>query len=94
LAVGCWLLAVGGNSVGCLGEAHGPASAVLFGSGDNRVMHSDGFSIGLMDQRLWQHPEWRRGCMAMLRALPGVMAWGLVTGMVMAQSGLPAWGLC
>ncbi len=55
-------------------------------------MHSDGFSIGLMDQRLWQHPEWRRGCMAMLRALPGVMAWGLVTGMVMAQSGLPAWG--
>lgn len=27
----------------------------------------------------------------MLRALPGVAAWGLVTGMVMAQSGLPMW---
>lgn len=27
----------------------------------------------------------------MYKALPGVAAWGLVTGMVMAQSGLPLW---
>lgn len=56
-------------------------------------MRSHGFSISLMDRRLWCHPERQQGTRAMLHALPGVMAWGAVTGMVMAQSGLPLWGV-
>ncbi|AWI52222.1 branched-chain amino acid ABC transporter permease [Aquabacterium olei] len=47
--------------------------------------------LSLLDARLWRHPEREQGTRAMLRALPGVAAWGLVTGMVMAQSGLPMW---
>lgn len=47
--------------------------------------------LSLLDARLWRHAEREQGTRAMLRALPGVAAWGLVTGMVMAQSGLSIW---
>lgn len=45
-----------------------------------------------MDWRaLWDHPERAVGSREMWRVMPGLMAWALVTGMVMAKSGLPTW---
>lgn len=43
----------------------------------------------LLDPRIWQHPECRRGMREMARVVPGMMAWGLVTGVAMTTSGLP-----
>ncbi|MCH8178682.1 MAG: AzlC family ABC transporter permease [Proteobacteria bacterium] len=43
----------------------------------------------LLDPRLWRHPECRQGVRDMARVVPGMMAWGLVTGVAMTTSGLP-----
>jgi len=40
---------------------------------------------------LWRHPEREQGMRDMARVMPGLMAWALVTGVVMAKSGLPTW---
>lgn len=40
---------------------------------------------------LWRHPERRQGMVDMARVMPGMVAWGVVTGVVMAKSGLPVW---
>lgn len=43
-------------------------------------------------RRLWDNPAWRaefdRGVREMLPASPGILAWGLVTGVAMVKSGL------
>ena len=36
----------------------------------------------------WRHPEFRRGAREMVGIAMGIAAWGLVTGMTMAKSGL------
>jgi predicted branched-subunit amino acid permease len=38
---------------------------------------------------LWRHPEFARGAREMTGVSLGIGAWGLVTGVAMAQSGLP-----
>lgn len=43
----------------------------------------------LLDARLWRHPECRKGMRDMAAVTPGVMAWGLVTGVAMVKAGLP-----
>lgn len=43
----------------------------------------------LFDPRLLAHPAFRRGMGDMARVLPGMLAWGLVTGVAMTTSGLP-----
>jgi predicted branched-subunit amino acid permease len=40
---------------------------------------------------LCQHPEARRGALDMLPMVPGMAAWGLVTGVAMVKSGLDPW---
>lgn len=40
---------------------------------------------------LWRHPERAQGMRDMARVMPGLMAWAVVTGVVMAKSGLPFW---
>ncbi len=45
--------------------------------------------LGLLDARLWRHPECRQGMRDMARVMPGLMTWALVTGVAMAKSGLP-----
>jgi predicted branched-subunit amino acid permease len=40
------------------------------------------------DPPLWRHPEFARGARGMAGLALGVAAWGLVTGIAMAQSGL------
>jgi len=39
--------------------------------------------------RTWQHPEFARGAREMTGTALGIAAWGLVTGVAMAKSGLP-----
>jgi predicted branched-subunit amino acid permease len=39
--------------------------------------------------RTWQHPEFARGAREMVGTALGIAAWGLVTGVAMAKSGLP-----
>lgn len=39
---------------------------------------------------LWRHPEFKRGASDMLGIALGVGAWGLVTGVAMIKTGLPA----
>lgn len=39
--------------------------------------------------RLWQHPEFARGWRDMVGTALGIAAWGLLTGIAMAKSGLP-----
>lgn len=39
--------------------------------------------------RIWQHPEFARGARDMVGTALGIAAWGLVTGVAMAKSGLP-----
>jgi predicted branched-subunit amino acid permease len=39
--------------------------------------------------RLWRHPEFARGAREMTATALGIGAWGLVTGVAMAKSGLP-----
>ena len=43
----------------------------------------------LLDARIWRDPECRQGMRDMARVAPGMMAWGLVTGVAMTTSGLP-----
>jgi predicted branched-subunit amino acid permease len=38
---------------------------------------------------LWRHPEFARGAKEMTSTALGIAAWGLVTGVAMAKSGLP-----
>jgi predicted branched-subunit amino acid permease len=38
---------------------------------------------------VWRHPEFRRGARDMVGISLGIAAWGLVTGVAMAKSGLP-----
>jgi len=38
---------------------------------------------------IWRHPEFRNGARDMVGVSPGIAAWGLVTGVAMAKSGLP-----
>lgn len=46
-------------------------------------------SLSLLDLRLWRHEECALGMKEMARVMPGLMTWGLVTGVAMAKSGLP-----
>jgi predicted branched-subunit amino acid permease len=43
----------------------------------------------LLDPRLRGHPAFLQGMKDMARVLPGMLAWGLVTGVAMTTSGLP-----
>lgn len=43
----------------------------------------------LLDARIWRDPEFQQGMRDMARVAPGMMAWGLVTGVAMTTSGLP-----
>ncbi|WP_133609968.1 AzlC family ABC transporter permease [Aquabacterium commune] len=43
----------------------------------------------LLDARIWRDPECHQGMRDMARVAPGMMAWGLVTGVAMTTSGLP-----
>lgn len=43
----------------------------------------------LLSPVLWTHEECRRGMRDMLAVTPGVVAWGLVTGVAMVKAGLP-----
>jgi predicted branched-subunit amino acid permease len=45
--------------------------------------------LSLLDPRLWRHPAFAAGAKEGARVMPGMMAWGVVTGMAMTQSGLP-----
>jgi predicted branched-subunit amino acid permease len=45
--------------------------------------------LTLLDPVLWGHPACRQGMKDMLAVTPGVMAWGLVTGVTMVKMGLP-----
>ena len=38
----------------------------------------------------WRHPEFRRGALEMSGIAVGIAAWGLITGVAMVNSGLPA----
>jgi predicted branched-subunit amino acid permease len=40
---------------------------------------------------LWRHPACAQGMRDMARVMPGLMAWAVITGVVMAKSGLPTW---
>jgi predicted branched-subunit amino acid permease len=40
---------------------------------------------------LWRHPGRVQGMKDMTRVMPGLMAWAVITGVVMAKSGLPTW---
>lgn len=42
-------------------------------------------------RHVFQHPEGRRGVRDMLPMVPGMAAWGLVTGVAMVKSGLDPW---
>ena len=39
---------------------------------------------------IWRHPEFRRGAVEMVPTALGIAAWGLITGVAMGKSGLPA----
>jgi predicted branched-subunit amino acid permease len=43
----------------------------------------------LLSRPIWRHPEFARGARAMVGVSLGIAAWGLVTGVAMAKSGLP-----
>jgi predicted branched-subunit amino acid permease len=46
-------------------------------------------SIDTAPPALWRHPEFARGAREMTGTALGIAAWGLVTGVAMAKSGLP-----
>lgn len=50
-----------------------------------RIHHN---RLSLIDRRLWRGEEFRIGLRDMFAASPGIAAWGLVTGVAMAKSGL------
>ena len=43
----------------------------------------------VLPRPLWRHPEFARGARDMVGVSMGIAAWGLVTGVAMAKSGLP-----
>jgi predicted branched-subunit amino acid permease len=43
----------------------------------------------VLPRRMWRHPEFARGAREMVGISLGIAAWGLVTGVAMAKSGLP-----
>lgn len=45
-------------------------------------------TVGDAESPSWRHPEYRRGMRDMLALSLGIAAWGLVTGVAMAKSGL------
>ena len=45
--------------------------------------------LTLLDPVLWRHPECRQGMKDMAQVTPGMVAWGLVTGVAMVKGGLP-----
>lgn len=60
------------------------------GLADNVAMTTDAPALSsLLDPRLRVHPAFRMGMKDMARVLPGMIAWGLVTGVAMTSSGLP-----
>lgn len=52
-------------------------------------MPSTAALVSLLDRRLWRHAECAQGMRDMARVMPGMMAWGLVTGVAMSKAGLP-----
>ena len=42
-----------------------------------------------LGRTIWRHPEFARGAREMVGVSMGIAAWGLVTGVAMAKSGLP-----
>lgn len=52
-------------------------------------MNGSPSQLSLLDPRLWRHPQRVQGMKDMARVMPGLMAWGLVTGVAMTKSGLP-----
>jgi predicted branched-subunit amino acid permease len=45
--------------------------------------------LSLLDVRLWRDDAFAQGARDMARVMPGLMTWGLVTGVAMAKAGLP-----
>jgi predicted branched-subunit amino acid permease len=55
---------------------------------DGMKMHDAG-SVSLLEARLWRHQAFRDGLRDMARVMPGIVAWGLVTGVAMVKGGMP-----
>ena len=51
-------------------------------------MQQQTINRGLSEPCLWRHEAWVVGAKDMLKATPGVCAWGLVTGVAMTKAGL------
>jgi len=51
-------------------------------------MRLDASPLSLLDARLWRHEECARGMKDMARVMPGMLTWGLVTGVAMVKAGL------
>lgn len=45
--------------------------------------------LTLLDAVLWRHPACREGMKDMAAVMPGMIAWGVVTGVAMVKGGLP-----
>lgn len=57
---------------------------------DNEGMKTqDTGSVSLLDARLWRHQAFRDGLADMARVMPGIVAWGMVTGVAMVKGGMP-----
>lgn len=52
-------------------------------------MTPDRTPMSLWDAQLWRHPACRQGMKDMLAVTPGVLAWGMVTGVAMVKAGMP-----
>jgi predicted branched-subunit amino acid permease len=53
------------------------------------MMDNKARAMSLAELPLWRHPACRQGMKDMGAVTPGVMAWGLVTGVAMVKGGLP-----
>lgn len=49
----------------------------------------DNADISLLEAQLWRHPAFTDGIRDMGRLMPGIVAWGLVTGVAMVKAGMP-----
>ena len=56
---------------------------------DVRSFTINRMSDDVLSRPLWRHPEFGRGAREMVGASLGIGAWGLVTGVAMAKSGMP-----
>lgn len=45
--------------------------------------------MGSSAEKIWRHPEFRRGAREMTGISLGIAAWGLITGVTMVKSGMP-----